>query len=154
VANGGQMYAFGQDSRWYVWQSGAWALTSAPPPPPPDVSPDGSTISGGTGTLVTAHGTWTFGGPASPGNWLILLNGTVAGGGVASELEVTNGGRMYAFGQDSRWYVWQGGAWTLTSAPPPPPPEGVSRREHYIGGNWHPCDRAWNLDLRSARLSR
>jgi len=120
VANGGQMYGVGQDSRWYVWQSGAWALTTdlPPPPPPSDVSPDGSTISGGTGTLVTAHGTWTFGAPASPGNWLILLGGVQASGGVASELEVANGGQMYAFGQDSRWYVWQSGVWTLTTYSP------------------------------------
>ncbi len=121
VLNGGKLYHFGTDHRWYVWGSGGgWLVTSdphpAPPPPPP--SPDGSAISGGTGSLVTANGTWTFGisTPAYPGYWVILLNNQQAQGGVANKLEVLNGGKLYHFGTDHRWYFWAGG-WVVTTDP-------------------------------------
>ncbi len=97
---------------------------------PPTLSPDGSSISGGTGSLVTADGTWTFGAatPQWPGFWKILLNGTQARGGNAKTLEVLNGGKLYHFGTDNRWYRWDG-FWVVTSdphvAPPAPTPTKI-----------------------------
>jgi hypothetical protein len=60
-----------------------------------------------------------------PGNWPILLNGVSAAGGGGSELEVTNGGHMYALGAGNNWYIWQSGSWALTGNPNPPPPRPV-----------------------------
>ena len=86
------------------------------------VSPDGSVISNDTGTLTTAAGTWSFGGPAPgrPGEWLILLNGSASNGGVSANLEVANGGQMYALTASGSWWIWQNGSWTQTSAPSAP----------------------------------
>jgi hypothetical protein len=68
-------------------------------------------ISGGTGSLTTVAGTWTFGSPWGTGNWYILLNGSSAGGAIGSKMEVSNGGSLYAFGTDGNWYVWNGSGW-------------------------------------------
>jgi len=75
------------------------------------VSPDGSVISNGTGTLTTSAGTWRFGGPAPsrPGEWLILLNGSA--NGISAHLEVANGGQMYALTAAGSWFIWQNGSW-------------------------------------------
>ena len=83
------------------------------------VSPDGSVISNGTGTLTNAAGTWSFGGPARgrPGEWLILLNGSASNGGISAALEVANGGQIYALTAAGSWWIWQNGSWTPTSAP-------------------------------------
>jgi hypothetical protein len=83
------------------------------------VSPDGSIISNDTGTLMTAAGTWSFGGPAPgrPGEWLILLNGSASNGGVSSKLEVAHGGQIYALTAAGSWWIWQNGRWAQTSAP-------------------------------------
>jgi len=45
-----------------------------------------------------------------------------AAGGGGSELEVANGGHMYALGVGLNWYIWQSGSWALTGNPNPPPP--------------------------------
>jgi hypothetical protein len=76
------------------------------------ISSDGSAISGGTGSLTTSEGTWTFGAVDGSGkNWSILLNGSSAGGGVGSKMQVS-GGKMYALGTDGNWYLWTGATWT------------------------------------------
>jgi hypothetical protein len=76
------------------------------------ISPDGTTISGGAGSLTTSEGTWTFGAADGSGNnWYILLNGRSAAGGIGSKMQVS-GGKMYAFGTDSNWYLWTGATWT------------------------------------------
>jgi hypothetical protein len=83
------------------------------------VPPDGTIISNDTSTLMTAAGTWSFGGPAPgrPGEWLILLNGSASNGGVSADLEVANGGQMYALTAFGSWWIWNGSFWTQTSAP-------------------------------------
>jgi hypothetical protein len=88
------------------------------------VSPDGSVISNDTGTLTTAAGTWSFGGPAPgrPGEWLILLNGSASNGGISASLEVASGGQIYALTASQGWFIWQNGGWTPTSAPSPASP--------------------------------
>src|SRR6516164_6364728 len=115
VANGGQIYALTAAGSWWIWQNGSWTPTSAPAA----VSPDGSIISNGTGSLRTAAGTWSFGGPAPgrPGEWLILLNGSASNGGISAALEVANGGQIYALTAAGSWWIWQNGSWTPTSAP-------------------------------------
>jgi hypothetical protein len=40
-----------------------------------------------------------------------LLNGAPAGGGSALELEVNNGGNVYALNKLNIWYVWKGTSW-------------------------------------------
>jgi hypothetical protein len=79
---------------------------------------------GSSGNLQTADGTWSFGAASAqyPGNWVILLNGASAAGGAGSELEVANGGHMYALGAGLNWYIWQSGSWVLTGNPNPPTP--------------------------------
>jgi hypothetical protein len=102
------------------------ALICCSPALAQSVSPDGSVISNDTGTLVTAAGTWSFGGPAPgrPGEWLILLNGSARNGGISTSLEVANGGQIYALTASGNWWIWNG-SWTQTSAPLPPPQVGV-----------------------------
>ena len=102
------------------------ALICCSPALAQSVSPDGSVISNDTGTLMTAAGTWSFGGPASgrPGEWLILLNGSASNGGISTGLEVANGGQIYALTASGSWWIWNG-SWTRTSPPPPPPQVGV-----------------------------
>jgi hypothetical protein len=87
-------------------------------------SPDGSTlIAPATGSLTTSAGTWTWGGAypsgtSGPGQYYILLNGSSAANGAASELEVDNGGQMYALNSASNsWYVWNGSGWAAASNP-------------------------------------
>ena len=84
-------------------------------------SPDGSTISGGSGSLQSSDGIWSFGiaESAYPGNWDILLNGQAVG--IGSKIEVANGGHVYAVGTDNRWYIWQNGSWVAMTNPNPSP---------------------------------
>src|SRR5437868_5417239 len=56
-----------------------------------NLSPDGSTITAPTGTLVTTAGTWSFGPATSTGGNAILLNGQQAGGGFGTNLYMLNG---------------------------------------------------------------
>jgi hypothetical protein len=91
-------------------QSGSLGSTS--PPPPPVLSPDGATLAGTTGSLVTADGTWTFSPTTGPGGNLILLNGTNANAGQAVSMLVANGGQMYVLNTDPDWFLWAG-AWTM-----------------------------------------
>src|SRR5437016_10089481 len=81
VANGGNLFADNSYGQWWEWNGSDWTssanpLPSSPPPPSSSVSPDGSTLfSGGSGSLVTSAGTWTFGSITANGGHLILLNG-------------------------------------------------------------------------------
>jgi hypothetical protein len=137
VANGGQIYAETASGNWYFWQNGGWALTANPnPSSPPPLSPDGSIISGGTGSLQTTNGTWTFGPAAAnrPGEWEIFLNGSWAAGGISAELEVANGGQIYAETASGNWYFWQNGGWALTANPNPSSPPPLSPDGSIISG--------------------
>jgi hypothetical protein len=86
------------------------------------VSPDGTSITGGKGSVLSAQGTWSFGvqSTASPGNWTVLLNG-VATGNSGSVIEIDHGGNVYYKGISGTW--WQfvpnyvTGVWTKVAAP-------------------------------------
>lgn len=83
------------------------------------VSSCGSTlIAPSSGSLTTSAGTWTFGGAANGSNYTILLNGQPAAGGVATQLEVANGGQLYAL-NNAGWFVYNGTGWTQVSGSPP-----------------------------------
>ena len=89
------------------------------------ISPDGSTISAGSGgSLVTSAGIWTFGpccDPYGQGQYKILLNkGTAwsAGQGYALKMEVANGGKLYTYNSVANaWWTWSGTAWAQSSGP-------------------------------------
>ena len=82
-----------------------------------DLSPDGTTITAPTGALVTTAGTWTFGSATSTGGNAILLNGQSAAGGFGTNLYVLNGGKVYTFTKDSKWFIWSGSYWSQVAAP-------------------------------------
>src|SRR5205085_280322 len=80
--------------------------------------PDGSTLfSGGSGSLVTSAGTWTFGSTTANGGHLILLNGQSAIGRAAGELEVANGGNLFADNSYGQLWEWNGSSWTSSTDP-------------------------------------
>lgn len=102
-----------------LWSSAALAQT---------LSPDGSVLRAeAPGSLVTSAGTWTFDKATGVGGNLILLNGRSAGNGSAVELDIANGGQIYALAL-GQWWKWDGSAWpasvapTAPSPPPAPPP--------------------------------
>jgi len=120
--------------------SGTESLTIAPQPATNGFSADGATLLGGSGgTLVTSDGTWTLGTATGSGNYFILLNGQVAGGGAAAELLIANG-HLYADTVNGESYEWGGSSWTsssnllgtapvtapTTSVAPTAPPAGTS----------------------------
>jgi lysophospholipase L1-like esterase len=117
VSNGGKLYALGTDGNWYVWTGAGWTFGSPSGNGNGNgsVSPDGTVISGGSGSLTTSQGTWTFGSSVGFGEWYVLLNTSSAGGGAGSKLEVSNGGHLYVLGTDGNWYLWTGSGWTLGS---------------------------------------
>jgi hypothetical protein len=85
--------------------------------PPPGNSPAGSLLPAGSGgSLVTNAGTWTFGTLSDSYGSNILLNGAAAGGGYATELEIANGGQVYA-GSSGQWWQWTGSTWTGVGNP-------------------------------------
>lgn len=86
------------------------------------VSPDGTSITGGTGSVLSPQGTWSFGGQSttSPGNWAILLN-SVATGNTGSVIEIAHGGNVYYKGISGTWYHfvpnYVTGVWNKVPAP-------------------------------------
>jgi hypothetical protein len=69
------------------------------------ISPDGTTITAPSGSLVSAAGTWSFG-PAvanKAGQYEIMLNGTQAAGGAESQLLIANNGTIYARSAITWW---------------------------------------------------
>jgi hypothetical protein len=130
---GGNIYGITNDQIWYGWQNYSWQtndgmdLTSGPattpvPPslpsyaPPYTPSAEGTTISGGIGTLVTTDGTFSFGAASGPG-WRLMLNGIpIAVGGTSfTTYMIVDTMTVYATGQlffrmaaDSTWRCWTG----------------------------------------------
>jgi hypothetical protein len=128
VANQGNLYALNSDGSWWEWNGSGWAAPTNPPssppptttpPPPSSLSPDGSILKeGGTGTLVSTAGTWTFNTPIS-GGYAADLNGRqVASNPPTQELEVANQGNLYALNSDGSWWEWNGSTWLGSGAPP------------------------------------
>lgn len=94
-------------------------VTPPVPPDPTGLSPDGSVLTAVSGKLlITKEGTWTFGTSVGAGGNYILLNGAQAASGEATELNVLNGGNLYAFNSFGNWFQWVGTSWNrLTTAP-------------------------------------
>jgi hypothetical protein len=131
VANGGNIYAFHGDQQWSSYTDYLWQFTSSPdlvpvpvdPPPttftpPYTPSPDGTTISGGTGSLVTDDGVWTFGPPQS-GGWVPLLNGVIAQARqhAVTQVQVNAHGQLFAKITDVGWATWEQGVFQTATAP-------------------------------------
>jgi ferric-dicitrate binding protein FerR (iron transport regulator) len=77
----------------------------------PYLSPNGSILYPGQGgSLVTAEGTWTFGGVSTDlGNYYTDLNGVAVGW--AAEMEIM-GGSLYCHNTvGGDWFRWQNGTW-------------------------------------------
>jgi hypothetical protein len=81
-------------------------------------SPDGTTITAPSGSVVSVDGTWTFGTITSAGGNALLLNGVNTGGGFANVLEVANCGHIYAFTLTKNWYTFTNGGWQGGAIPP------------------------------------
>src|SRR5207248_443679 len=115
VANGGHLYADNALGQWYQWNGSGWSASTNPTP---TVSPDGSIlIVGSNGNLVTSAGTWTFGTTTTAYGNPILLNGQSAAGGLANELEVAQGGNLFADNALGQWYQWNGSNWSTSGNP-------------------------------------
>ncbi|MGC1886893.1 MAG: hypothetical protein WA709_12470, partial [Stellaceae bacterium] len=86
------------------------------------VSPNGTSITGGTGSVLSPQGAWSFGvqSTASPGNWAILQNG-VNTGNTGSVIEIDHGGNVYYKGISGTWYQfvpnYVTGVWNKVSGP-------------------------------------
>ncbi len=131
---GGNMYGLTFDHVWYQWVGGQWqpnfgadaASGPASMPTPPALpttfsgpyipSPDGTAISGGTGSLTTLDGVWTFG-SANGGGWNLVLNGQtmwLSNSGTpgvpiaVTHLQVSSHGHLFYQTVDSAWHVWAG----------------------------------------------
>lgn len=132
VANGGNLYGVGNDQLWSGWDRYTWVgnagdgFAGGPSPiptpgplpvynPPYTPSLDNSTILGGTGSLTTADGIWTFG-VAVSGGWHLQLNGIevweyLGGPGpiVVDQMTVNSHSRMFfrrTEGTKAGWRLW------------------------------------------------
>lgn len=81
------------------------------------LSPDGTVLVPGTGSLVALSGTWGF-------NTLgdAVLNGNAVTSSWPTLLEVAGGGNLYAQRGTVGWYEWSGKTFVLSPTPPPAPP--------------------------------
>jgi hypothetical protein len=114
------MDAYGEWSQWNP-STKKFASATAPgfPCNPLPYSGDGSNLTTpGTGTLVTADGTWSLGTNMCGGSYQILLNGTPTTG-CGTELLVANDGVMYTADAGGYWWEWVSGGWTPYSASTP-----------------------------------
>jgi len=145
VDNGGNLYGLTFSSIWNVWDSYSWLYDGAYPPgsttldplppqqvtPPFTPSPDGTTITGGTGSLTSIDGVWSFGAPNGSG-WNLMLNGTlvgISGGNHATDMiEINSHGQVWVRDPGgANWRLWL--EQVLTTSPPPtslPIPIGIS----------------------------
>ena len=103
------------------------------------ISPDGALVKAGRGgSLVTGDGIWTFStGKTSTGNSYILLNGKAAGSAAGTELEVANGGKLYAHDASGQWYKYSGSqflAWIDPVLESTPSPDGTLVKAGSGGG--------------------
>jgi Collagen triple helix repeat (20 copies) len=108
------MDAYGE---WSQWKPGTSTFASSPAPAggacaQSPYSLDGSTLTTiGTGTLVTAAGTWSLGTTTCFGSNAILLNGSQAGGGCGKKLLVDQDGNMFTADVNNNWWKWNGSGW-------------------------------------------
>jgi hypothetical protein len=103
---------------WSQWSPSTSTFVAAASPGVPCApyssnSPDGSTLTTiGTGTLVTAAGTWSLGTATCFGANAVLLNGSQAAGGCGKELLVDQGGNVFVADANGNWWEWINGGWT------------------------------------------
>jgi hypothetical protein len=114
------MDAYGE---WSQWSPSTRTFVSATAPGFPcnslPYSADGSSLTTpGSGTLVTADGTWSLGTTMCYGSYQILLNG-IATNGCGTELLIANNGNMYTSDASGYWWGWVNGGWTPYSAATP-----------------------------------
>ncbi len=128
VKYGGNLYGVGNDQIWSQWDGYTWlnnlgadfasGPSSSPTPealpnynPPYTPSPENTSISGGSGSLITADGVWTFG-SAGSGGFRLQLNGIdvkEAGPGFifVNQMTVYGHGRMFFHRSDTpAWKLW------------------------------------------------
>jgi hypothetical protein len=135
VTNGGNLYAKGADQIWWSFTNYKWLddgspdLVPVPLPPPPSTfhppytpSADGTAITGGTGSVVTDDGVWSFG-AASGSGWIPTLNGLNLVG-PCDRIQVNAHGQAFLRNSDNgMWFVWEANtafpATAPTSAPIP-----------------------------------
>jgi hypothetical protein len=145
VDKGGNLFGLTYSSVWNVWDDYSWLYdgnypnsgTNYDPLPPSQVtppftpSPDGTSITGGTGSLTSIDGVWSFG-AANGSGWNLMLNGTnvgISGGTLAVDaIEINSHGQVWArqAGTTNR-NLWL--EQVLTPEPPPtasPIPIGIS----------------------------
>jgi len=107
------MDAYGEWSQWKPGTS-TFANSSAPAGGACAQSPyslDGSTLTTtGTGTLVTAAGTWSLDTTTCFGSNAILLNGSQVGG-CGTKLLVDQDGNMFTADVSNNWWEWNGSGW-------------------------------------------
>jgi hypothetical protein len=108
------MDGYGEWSQWSP-SAGAFVSTAAPGVACSSLpySADGSTLSTpGTGTLMTAAGTWSLGTAMCANAYQTLLNGVQVGGGCGNELLVAKDGNMFTKDYYGNWWQWVNGGWT------------------------------------------
>lgn len=105
------IYVFGTDSQWWRW-NGSWSPvgtvdpcggggpTPTPTPTPATESPNNTRVPPGTRIVDSVGAVWTLSGQ------IVLRNG-VDTGGRGTQLLYCNH-FVYVFGQDNRWWRWNG----------------------------------------------
>ena len=93
------VYVFGQDNQWWRW-NGSWAPIGTIDPCGGGESPNNTRVPPGTQIVDSAGAVWTLSGQ------IVLRNG-VDTGGRGTPLIYCNH-FVYVFGQDNRWWRWNG----------------------------------------------
>ncbi len=148
VNYGGNLYGISFDQIWSLWGDYYWlandgadlasgpAATPTPPglptfAPPYTPSPEGTTISGGSGSVQTADGIFTFGN-ASGSGWELKLNGLPIGQGffVVDQIKVYASGQLFFHRVNGSpgWYLWTGNQGTPSTGGPTSAPVPVDVR--------------------------
>jgi hypothetical protein len=123
LVTGAHPYMMDASGEWSQWSPSTGTFVAATAPGFPcntlPYSADGSSLTTiGSGTLVTADGTWSLGTTMCSGSYQILLNGA-ATTGCGTELLIANGGNMYTSDANGYWWEWVNGGWTPYSSATP-----------------------------------
>jgi hypothetical protein len=163
----GQLNIFGIsfDDIWFSFSNYLWVFNNGSPPAPnpnytPTQNPGGGTvrqlptawnppyttsgenafITGGTGSLTTEDGVWTFGAVSGSG-WMVQLNGIPVAKTnnpdnilPATKLQVASRGCMFALDTSAQWHVWTGHTWSLSTGPTNLPIPKRMRFSPIVGG--------------------
>ena len=110
---------------WYEWGGSTWSYIGTTDPRPP-----------GSGTLVDADGTWSFGPSVNAYGSQVLLNGTSANGGVAALLVSYNGHTYAETSPNPGWYEWSG-SWSYIGTTDPRSPPSVTLGKVLTAGTYN-----------------